>query len=159
MKSINRTVAAHFGQKTGSSIALLVAAGAMIALVAGCGGGGGGGGGGAAPAQTVDLTGTVTSNGNPLTNMYVYVQGSSPLASTTTNSSGQYTLPIQGNQTVTLGIAPEYSGTSCTESEVIAQNGTLATTSVTVGSATTQTDNITVSASTSPPSLPSCALQ
>lgn len=146
MKSINSAY------PSGRSIGAVVVAGAIIAMLAGCGGGGGGGGGGnssggGTPVTNVKLSGTVTWSGNNLANRYVYDQ-QTPSIWTTTNSSGQYSLTVPASETITLVVQETATtGDGCTQSQM----PTDFSQSVTVGSASTQTANLATTSSNPPP--------
>jgi hypothetical protein len=132
-----------------SIVAAVAAAGILLSLLAGCGGGGGGGGG-TTVASSVALSGTVTWGGTQVPNKLVTVQGTSN--STTTNSSGQYSLTVQPNQTITLAVQENAAGSGCT----IAQDPVDFTQSVVVGGSSTQTANIAIPANNPPPPPPLC---
>jgi hypothetical protein len=118
----------------------LIAAAVIACALAGCGGGGGGGSstggtgttGGTGGNSTVTLQGAVTDSatGQPLPNWTVIVENSNPVISSTTDGNGNYSLAgVKASSTVTLDV--DYQPPTAVDTQ-----------SVTVGTATPQTVNI-----------------
>jgi len=145
MKSINlgEPSGVRYG---GRSIAALIASAATIAMLAGCGGGGGGGGGGAQSATPYNstLSGTFTYGGAKQAAGYtVSVDGATPAISTTTDANSKFTLVVpnvKSGDKITLDV-----GTS---------GGVFGSTDVTFNGSATQTANIALPASGTPPPPP-----
>jgi len=138
------------------SFAGLIAAAIMVSVLAGCGGGGGGGGSSTGTTGTtgntgptsITLQGTVTEAGVTPTvnmpNMTVIVENSSPVISTTTDASGNYTLTgLKPNSSVTLDVDYTPPGSTADYKDPVS-----------VGATSPQTVNIGFTSTTPPPPPP-----